>query len=144
MVDVIRDVSFDTPEGGTVEVLSVVQPDIDRDDLDQLMRSFFRQVKTRRRFRGGASAKNIDLRFYDNEAKARLGKEDWLGQAAHTPTHTEPVFNNHQKPPLLKWAKAALGPQPQYSGETQAANTGRHRAHGCGGHAAFREVRWQR
>lgn len=117
VVDVVRDVSSDTPEGGTVEVVSVVQPDIDRDDLDQLMRSFFRQVKTRRRFRGSVSAKYIDLRFYDNDGKASQSGQDWLGQAAYTPTNTEPVFNNHQKPPLLKWAKRALGPQPQYAGE---------------------------
>jgi hypothetical protein len=116
-VDVVRDVSFDTPEGGTLQVLSVIQPNLDRDELNQLMRSFFRQAKSRRRFRGGASAKQIDLRFYDSEAGAKQGGQDWLGQAAYTPTSTEPVFTNHQKPPLLKWAKRAFGPQPQYAGE---------------------------
>lgn len=114
-VNVVSDVSLNPEGGGDVTVITEVEPEVDRDELDKLMASFLRQVKERRGFRVAGPPKRIDLRFYVSEAKAKAGGEDWLAQVLAS-SGAEPTMTNRQKPPLLKWTKKVLGPQPEFSG----------------------------
>ena len=93
----------------------MVQPDIDRDELDRLEKSFLRQAADRRGFRKGG-AEVIDIRFYTSEGAAKKGGDDWLGRAWREAPGKEPRFENRQKLPLVKWARKALGKQPEFSG----------------------------
>lgn len=113
-VTVVSDVSMNPDTGGECTVISVVQPDVDRDELDRLMSSFYRQVKDRRGFRKGDSPARIDLRFYVREDQAKATGSDWLAQVLYS--GGEPTMTNRQKAPLLKWVKKALGNQPEFSG----------------------------
>ncbi len=113
-VTVLSDVNMNLDTGGECTVITVVQPDVDRDELDRLMSSFFRQVKDRRGFKKGDAAARIDLRFYVNEGQAKAGGKDWLAQVLYS--GGEPTLTNRQKAPILKWAKKALGNQPEFSG----------------------------
>ncbi|MCC6751291.1 MAG: hypothetical protein IT371_26800 [Deltaproteobacteria bacterium] len=117
-VKIVTDVNKNLPTGGTISVASAVDPNIDKDDLERLARYYLRQAGERQGFKNG-SADEIDLRFYDSDAKAQAGGADFLAQIKRTGREGKPVFTNRQKPPLLKWAKAALGKQPQYTGSLQ-------------------------
>jgi hypothetical protein len=117
-VVIVSDKSLNPSTGGEITILTTVPADLDKDDLDRLMDSFFRQAKDRRGFVGGKPAR-IDLKFYDAEAKAKAGGADFLGRILQSsPTEKEPARTNNQKLPLLKWAKKALAPNdPLYTGE---------------------------
>lgn len=114
-VKVVKDISK-TAGGGESIVRVVVDPDVDRDDLDRLMASFERQTKARTGFSGGAVAK-VDIRFYVSEGKAKAEGDDWIASVQRTSNTGEAKLVNKQKLPLLKWAKKALGPMPQYTKE---------------------------
>lgn len=117
-VKVVKDISK-TAAGGESIVRVVVDPDVDRDDLDRLMASFWRQTKARTGFSGGAVAK-VDIRFYVSAAKAKAEGDDWIASVQGNPgveKGAAPKLVNKQKAPLLKWAKKALGPMPQYTKE---------------------------
>lgn len=116
-VIVVSDESLNLPTGGQVTVLIAIDPDLDKEELDILMDSFYRQVKERRGFQKGDHPEKIDLRFYTSEASARNGRSDWLAQVLWTSGTNKPVTTNKQKAPLLKWATKALGNQPQFSGQ---------------------------
>jgi len=117
-VKVLKDVSMNPPEGGNISVDAVVPADIDREEIDRLLRSFYMQAQGRKGFRKG-KAERIDIRVYDSEFKARAEGEDWLGQVLQLTQGAEPSFTNRQLPPLLKWAQKALGKQPEYTGKLQ-------------------------
>jgi len=106
-VKIIKDISKNPKGGGVSIVRTSVEPDVDRDDLDRLMRSFFRQTKARSGFSGGTVSK-IDIRFYTSEAAAKAEGENWLASVQRSSTTAAPKFVNKQKLPLLKWAKKAL------------------------------------
>ncbi len=123
-VTVVEDISANPPGGGEITVRAVVPADIDRDELDTLMKSFYRQVKDRRGFQGGGGKpQKFDLRFYTDPSQAKAGGDGWLGKAAANSRSEEPIYENKQKAPLLKWATEALGKMPQYTGELQAKIT---------------------
>jgi hypothetical protein len=117
-VKIVHDESLNLPEG-EIHVKAVVEPEVDRDELDRLMNSFYRQVKDRRGFLGDGKPHKIDLRFYTSEPAAVAGGEDWLSHVTGSATAKEPEIVNKQKAPLLKWARAALGKMPEYSGALQ-------------------------
>lgn len=118
-VEVIDDVNTNTPAGGSITVITVVEPGIDRGELDRLMQAFYRQASARRRgFRDGP-ARQIDLRFYDSKEKAAMRSDNWLARVELTPPDAEPTYSNRQRLPLLRWVKEALGDQPQYAGEVK-------------------------
>ncbi|PID39539.1 MAG: hypothetical protein CSA65_09645 [Proteobacteria bacterium] len=116
-VKIAKDISLNKATGGESIVRAVVAPDFDRDDLDRLMRSFYRQVKGREGFKVGKSVGKIDIRFYSSEAKAEAEGDDWLASVQRATASGEPKMVNKQKLPLLKWAKKAMGPLPQYTKE---------------------------
>ncbi len=118
-VTIVSDDNANLESGGETTIIATVEPGIDRDELDRLMTSFLRQARERRGFKKGDKAVKIDLRFYVDEAKAKAGGADWLAQVLVSPGANEPTQTNRQKAPLLKWAKKALGPQPEYSGKLQ-------------------------
>ena len=109
-VEVIDDVSLNKPTGGEITVITVVEPNVDRDELDTLMRSFHRQVKVRRGFAKGNRPETIELRFYTSKKAAEAKGEDWLAHVAQNASTAEPTFVNKQKPPLLKWTNKVLKP----------------------------------
>lgn len=111
---VISDVSLNKATETSVTVHTAVAPEIDRDDLDRLMRLFMRQVEGRRGFLTG-SAGRVDLRFYGSEQSAKAAGDDYLGRAQKLGKDAEATYSNRQKAPLLKWANKALGPQPQFT-----------------------------
>jgi hypothetical protein len=115
-VEVVSDVSLNLDTGGEITVLTAVEPEIDRDELDRLMGTFYRQVKDRRGFKKGDRPAKIDLRFYTSEAQAKKGGDDWLARV-QVQGSGEPTMTNRQKVPLLKWVKKALGNQPEYTGK---------------------------
>jgi hypothetical protein len=117
-VNIVSDTNLNIETGGEITVLTAVEPDVDRDELDRLMLSFYRQVKDRRGFKKGDKPSKIDLRFYTSEAAAKKGGEDWMAQVLAT-GEGEPTNTNRQKVPLLKWVKKALGKQPEYTGKLQ-------------------------
>lgn len=114
-VNVVSDVSLNKPTGGEITVLTAVGPDLDKDELDRLMASFYRQVKERRGFRGSGKPELIDLRFYGSEGQAKAGGDDWLARVSASGTG-EPTTVNKQKPPLLKWAMKKLGKMQEFTG----------------------------
>jgi hypothetical protein len=113
---IVRDESFNRAAGGETIVRIAVMPDIDRDNLDRLMRSLYRQLKGRAGFKKGGEVETIDLRIYTSKAKAKAGGDDWLASVSRRSKSDKPVFSNKQKLPLLKWVKKALGRMPQYTG----------------------------
>lgn len=115
---VISDVGDNAASGTSITTVVAVDPDIDRDELDRLMDSFYRQINDRTGFRKG-TADRVDLRFYAGQAKAQAGGADWLAQVLREGQKAEEQRTNKQKYPLVKWAKKALGPQPQFSGKLQ-------------------------
>jgi hypothetical protein len=115
---VISDVGDNAESGTSITTIVAVEPDIDRDDLDQLIETFSRQVNDRGGFRKGA-ADRVEIRFYAGQAKAAAGGGDWLAQVLRQGRDAKETRTNKQKYPLVKWAKKALGPQPQFSGKLQ-------------------------
>lgn len=116
-VKIVVDENNNAPTGGEIRTYVSVDPAIDRDELQRLMESFYRQASTRSGFSAGKVAK-IDLRFYDSEANAQGKGGNWLAQVEWQGTGT-PTYVNHQKLPLLKWVNKALGKQPQFTGKLQ-------------------------
>ena len=115
-VKIAEDRSDNLAEGSAVRVRAYVEPSADRDELDRLLRSYFRQVKDRGGFLDGAVSK-IDIRIYSSAAAAKAGGADWLAAASRTSKKAEERFQNRQQIPLLKWAKKALKPMmPVYTG----------------------------
>ena len=110
-VKVVTDLSMNPATGGYVTVNAVVKADEDRDELNGLMKSLFRQVKDRKSMfkRHKGKLDKIDIRLYDTEAKARAGGKDWLARVHRVSRNSEEAYENKQKLPLLKWAKKALG-----------------------------------
>ena len=108
---VVTDLSLNPETGGTVTVNAVVKADEDRDELDRLIKSLFRQAKGRKsRFkRHKGKLGKIDIRLFDSEAKAKAGGKDWLARVSRVSRNSEESYENKQKLPLLKWAKKALG-----------------------------------
>ena len=115
-VKIISDKSLNLPGGGVITVLTVVDPEIDRDDLDRLMKSFYRQVATRGGFAKPGGAERVDLRFYDSEEKAKADGKDWLGQVLRISGEAHPHYENRQRIPLGKWITQALGSQAPFTG----------------------------
>jgi hypothetical protein len=115
-VKIVNDVSMNPQSGGEVDVIAAVDPDIDKDELDRMMKSFWRQVKDRSGFVHGKADK-ISIRFYPGAAKAKAAGNDWLAKVAKDSLDGKAAFINHQKAPLIKWAKKALGKQPQFTGK---------------------------
>lgn len=116
-VKIVSDLSFNRPTGGESTVRASVAPDIDRDELDRVIKAFYRKVDGRRGFKGGTPVSKIDIRIYDSEAKAKAGGEDYLAAALRDSKTAEPKFENKQKLPLVKWTKKALGRMPQFAGK---------------------------
>ena len=112
---VVKDISLNPKTGGTVSVQAVVKPDDDRDELTTLMKSIYRQVKGRkalfRKHKG--KLREMDIRFYSNEAKATAAGDDWLCRFSWS-SGGEVKYENKQKLPLLKWAKKILGKSGKY------------------------------
>jgi hypothetical protein len=117
-IEVVSDISLNPATGGAVTVIAVVEPDIDRDDLDRLLQTFWLQVSARSGFQSG-TADQIDVRFYDSTPKAKAGGTNWLCQAVRVSRLEKPTFINRQRLPLLKWARKAMGKLPQYTGALQ-------------------------
>ncbi|MCK5799820.1 MAG: hypothetical protein KAI47_21670 [Deltaproteobacteria bacterium] len=115
--NVAKDISLNKAEGGESLIRVVVDPDLDRDDLDSIMKSFYRQTKDRGGFLGNKTVKKIDIRFYTSAAKATAEGTDWLASVQRTAPDAPAKLVNKQKLPLLKWAKKALGKMPQYTKE---------------------------
>jgi len=116
-VEVISDKSMNPETGGEITVIATVEPNADKDELDRLLQSIYRQLKVRRGFQKGDQPQKIDVRCYDSKAKAEAGGEDWLVRLERTSSISEPTYTNKQKLPLLKWAKLVLKPaMPQFSG----------------------------
>lgn len=118
-VSVVEDISKNLPGGGEISVLVKVEPDIDKDELNVLLKSFYRQVKGRRGFQAGDKAQSIDIRVYADLQKIKIGGDEYLGRVHRGASNEEPAYENKQKAPLLKWAKKALGKMPQYVGKIQ-------------------------
>lgn len=117
-VKIVKDESLNPASGTTsVTVVAAIDRDLDRDELDRLMRTFYRQAKGRSGFRTDGRPEKIDLRFYPSEAQAKAGGTDWIAKVERTSAKAEPKFENKQKLPLVKWTKKALGRMPQYTGE---------------------------
>jgi hypothetical protein len=114
-VTVVSDVSLNPSTGGEITVLTAVEPEVDRDELDRLMDSFLRQVKERTGFAGSGKPEKIDLRFYVGEDKAKAGGADWLAQLTASASG-EPTKINKQKAPLLKWAMKKMGKMQEFTG----------------------------
>ncbi len=108
---VVTDLNMNPETGGYVTINAVVKADEDRDELDRLLKSLFRQAKGRKsdfkRHKGKLD--RIDIRVYDTEAKAKAGGKDWLARVSRVSRSSEESYENKQKLPLLKWAKKALG-----------------------------------
>lgn len=115
-VEVVSDVSLNQATGGQITVLTAVEPEVDKDELDRLLKSFYRQVEGRRGFLGGGKPQSIDLRFYASVEKAKAGGEDWLARVQAKAGDPEESYENRQKPPLLKWAMQALGKMQEFTG----------------------------
>ena len=116
-VKVLSDISLNEKAGSSITVIVSVPPTADRDELDRLMKSLWRQVKGRSGFSKGTADK-IDLRFYGGETKAKAKGDDWLAQVLFSGAEKgEATFENRQTLPLLKWAKKAIGKQPQFTGK---------------------------
>ncbi len=115
-VTIVSDTNLNTDAGGEITILATVEPEIDRDELERLMESFYRQARERRGFAKGDRASKLDLRFYTTEAAAKAGGQDWLAQALGEGGPQPKSKTNRQKAPLLKWAKKVLGKQPEFSG----------------------------
>jgi hypothetical protein len=115
-VEIVSDSNLNLPTGGEITVITVVEPEADRDEIDRLLRSFYREVKTRGGFLKGPE--KIDLRFYASTKAAQGGGDDWLAQVLRTSSTAEPTFTNKQKAPLLKWVNQVLKPSmPMFTGE---------------------------
>ena len=80
-VEILSDRSLNAETGSSIEVIAKVPSKIDRDDLDRLMKSFYRQSVARRGFVGSGLPGRIDLRFYQDANEARVGGDAWLGRA---------------------------------------------------------------
>ncbi|MBW2731210.1 MAG: hypothetical protein JRH20_02390 [Deltaproteobacteria bacterium] len=117
-VNIVSDLSFNRPMGGESTVRGVVAPDIDRDDLDRLLKTFYRLVSQRKSFKDGAVSK-VDIRIYVAADQAKAGRDNYLGAVLRGTKTAEPTFENKQKLPLVKWAKKALGRMPQYVGKVK-------------------------
>jgi hypothetical protein len=107
-VQVVSDENLNLETGGEIKVSSAVEPEIDKDELDNLIASFMRQVKDRRGFQTGDKAAKIELLFYTSANAAKAKGEDWLGRLSWSGSG-EPTIINKQKLPLLKWARKAFG-----------------------------------
>ncbi len=108
-VEVLKDQSDNLDTGAEISVNAVVDPDIDKDELDRLMKTFYRQVEGRRGFQVKGKPSKIDIRLYDNSGKGTAGGDDYLARVHRKPGDTEENFENKQKAPLIKWAKKAIG-----------------------------------
>ena len=115
---VVYDKNLNAPTGSSINVNLFVDNDIDRDELDKLVRSYYRQAQARKGFKQG-TADQIDIRIYATEGRARSGSDEWLARAHRVGPSGKPTFENRQEPPLLKWIKKALGKMPQYTGSLQ-------------------------
>jgi hypothetical protein len=115
-VSIHSDQNANTETGGEITILTSVEPEIDRDELDRLMDSFYRQARERRGFGKGGRADRVDLRFYTSDAAAKAGGQDWIAQLQGDGGQQPKSKVNRQKAPLLKWAKKVLGKQPEFSG----------------------------
>jgi hypothetical protein len=117
-MEVVKDINLNKPTGGEISIFIAVDPEVDRDDVDQMLRSFVRQVKSRRGFRKGNRPETIDIRLYTSKKAAEAGGDDWLARAERSSSTSEPTFTNKQKPPLLKWTKKVLKPSmAQFTGD---------------------------
>ncbi len=116
-ITVVSDVSMNPPTGGEINVTVTVEPELDRDELNRLMTSFFRQARDRRGFQRPGKPEKIDLRFYVSEALSKGGGDNWLARVLTTNAEAEPMMTNNQKAPLLKWVKKVLGKQQEYTGD---------------------------
>lgn len=114
-VSIVTDQNLNTDAGGEITINATVEPEIDRDEFDRLMESFYRQARDRRGFAKGDRASKIEIRFFTSEAAAKAGK-DWLGEVLGDSGPQPKSKTNRQKAPLLKWAKKVLGKQPEFSG----------------------------
>ena len=108
-VEVILDQSDNPSTGGEITVKAVINPDIDKDELDRLMLGFFRQAEKRRGFQVKGKPVKIDIRLYDHGGKAEAGGDDYLGRVSIKSGDPEATYENNQKAPLIKWAKKAIG-----------------------------------
>jgi hypothetical protein len=116
-VDIVVDKNLNLPTGGEVTVFAVVEPEVDRDELERLLQSFHRQIRGRRGFQKDDFPSKIDIRCYTDKASAEAGGDKWLARAEWVRPKPEPTFSNRQKPPLLKWAKQAFEKMmPLFSG----------------------------
>jgi hypothetical protein len=109
-VEILSDQNMNLPTGGEITLVTVVEPNVDRDELDRMLKSFYRQVKVRRGFHKGDRPEKIDLRFYTSKKAAEAGGEDWLARVEQISSTSEPTYTNRQKPPLLKWVNKVLKP----------------------------------
>ena len=108
---VVTDLSMNPETGGYVTINTVINPDVDRDELDRVLKSLYRQARSRKsgfKKQKGKLGK-IDVRVYDSEAKAKAAGDDYLGRAHRVTRNSEEAYENKQKLPLLKWGKKALG-----------------------------------
>ena len=115
-VSIVSDQNVNADTGGEITIIASVEPEIDRDELERLMESYYRQARDRRGFAKNDRASKIDLRFYVSEAAAKAGGPDWLAQVQGDGGPQPKSKVNRQKAPLLKWAKKVLGKQPEFSG----------------------------
>lgn len=116
-VTVVEDTSLNPETGGEISVSVQVEPNVDKDELDNLMRSFHRQAARRRGFITGRPEK-IDMRFYTSKKAAEAKGDDWVARVEQISSSSEPTFTNKQKAPLIKWAKQALKPSmPMFTKE---------------------------
>lgn len=115
-VTIISDVSQNLEKGGEITVIAVVDPNIDRDELDFLMQSFYRQTKERQGFMQGDFANKIELRFYATADDAKQVNSSWLARVYRSDRAQKPEYSNLQKLPLLKMAQKTLGKQPEFTG----------------------------
>lgn len=122
-VKVVSDVSLNPETGGEIKVSVLVDPEVDKDELDRLLKSFYRQTHARKTFRGKQRAQSIDIRVYTDEAKAKTAGDDYLARVYRGPSDTEEHYENNQKPPLAKWAKKAMRNAAMYPGELKPAWT---------------------
>ena len=110
-VKIVSDESKNPETGGHVTATAVVKPDEDRDELEVLMKSLYRQAAGRKsgfkKHKG--KLEKIDIRLYDSESKAKAAGEDWLARVSRASRNSEESYENKQKLPLLKWGKKALG-----------------------------------
>ena len=116
-VKIVSDVSLNPDSGGVINVELAIDEKIDKDNIDRILNSLYRQCQKRKKFRGKIRAKVVDIRLYTSEATAKAKGDDWLARVYRGPSDLEPTFTNKQKPPLAKWARKAMRNAPLFPGE---------------------------